>query len=563
MSTLRAYVGSRDIALKPPGIADQPWSQAAPSDDRVQAKMYELGFSNIQDQFSTIGETQIESQSKRQTLGNQHRNALTRTKPHRNISVTSSTNRWPGYKSTPDSPTANGQISFERSLQNSTNHHDLFDTDTENLESTVTLSDLSDVKAFQAWPLPGNAATTGLNQSYESGYFLEERLPSVAERQSENQLETPEKSDLTKHEKNYISEEGMNELNYEHATHQDGQIGDGRSSQGPAKELNRVESIPRLSKEPTETQAVDAGSFMAPPTTYKKLVVRDSGERSSDSGGRFSNVPCPDPDHTTSPRRFITGTSYSPEHDQSRSADIRPSSSAGTPTSLEPGMPTETQISNSVRQDHHHKILAIGDRQFLMRHQRELLGMTARIFTTSEPPEFTTAKGYKFSNNPTRASLEISHDADDAAIESYRRNRGIDLDYNPSQLREMTYEGLRQESFDRIEPAQGEADQGLSEKLQNVYDLKGSIEAHSKRRTFFSDLTIDQYEECGDLMVEKFSNMVARFKSARQQKRKLARAFEGEIALREERMRAKNRFVDQDLGRLRKAGEDVVRGKGV
>lgn len=566
MSTLRAYVGSRDTAMKSPGRADQPRPQPAPDDDRVQAKLHEMGFSNVQDRRNITGEAQIESQSKRQTVGDQHRIALTRTKLRRNFSVSATTNnRWL-CKSTPASlPSAKDETESEQGLlRDPRNHRDPFDTDTENLDSTITLSEFGDAQALQAWPLTGKAAPNDLDQIFESEYFRGESLSSGAERrqrQHDDPSHESENNDLTRNEEEFAIDNGLDEINDEDAPDQGDRTSNGFSSRGLGKDLNSAGYTHNHLKEPTKIQAANAGSFVASPTAYKKLVMRNSGERSPDSVTPFIKAPWLDPGHTMNVRGRVTGTPYSfPKHDSSRPEDFR--SNTGQPKSLEPDMPREKNIPSPSRQGYQHKAPAIGDSQLLMPQQSELQIMTARTLTPSEPPVSLMIRAYDFPNIPNEANREVSHDADDATYETHSRKRGIDLDYNPTQLREMAYERLRQESFDGIKPVQGAADQELLEKLQNVYDLKGSSDPHLKRRTFFSGLTIEQYEECGDLMVERFSDVIARYKVTRQQKRAVARAFEEEVGNREERVRAKKKVVDRDLGRLRKAGEAVVRGKG-
>lgn len=566
MSALRAYVASRDTAIKSPGRADQPRPQPALDDNRVQAKLHEMGFSNVQDRLNITVEAQNESQSKRQTVGDQHRIALTRTKFRRNLSVSASANnRWL-CKSTPASPpSAMDEMESEQGLlRDPTNHRDPFDTDTENLDSTITLSELDDSQALEAWPLTGKAAPNDLDRSYESEYFRGETLSSVAEhrqRQRDDPSNEPEENDLTRNEEEFAIDHGLDGLNDEDAFDQGDRTSNGFSSQGLAKDLNSAGYDHTCLKEPRKSQAADAGSFVASPTAYKKLVMRNPGERSPDSVTPFSKAPWHDPGHTMDARGRIIGTSCSfPKHDSSRPEDFR--SNTGQPKSLEPNMPKEKKFPSPSRQDYQHKAHAIVDSQLLMRQQSELQRMTTRTLTPSEPPVSLMIRAYDFPNIPNGANRQLSHDADDATFETHSRKRGIDLDYNPTQLREMAYERLRQESFDGIKPVQGAADQELSEKLKNVYDLKGSLDPHLKRRTFFSDLTIEQYEECGDIMVERFNDMITRYKVARQQKRTVARAFEEEVGNREERVRAKKNVVDRDLGRLRKAGEDVVRGKG-
>ena len=131
----------------------------------------------------------------------------------------------------------------------------------------------------------------------------------------------------------------------------------------------------------------------------------------------------------------------------------------------------------------------------------------------------------------------------------------------------MTYEQLTQESFDDSLHPSGEilsedlANMSLAQKLQQVYDLKRSDKQHLQRREMFSAMAIAQHEECGDLLIENFSAVLTKYKNARQQKRRLAIEFEKEVARREERVRGNKEAVERDLRRLRRAGEDVVKGR--
>ena len=147
------------------------------------------------------------------------------------------------------------------------------------------------------------------------------------------------------------------------------------------------------------------------------------------------------------------------------------------------------------------------------------------------------------------------------------RKRARDLDYSVAQLSRMTFEQLRSEPFDHDprakEPVlpQEVANGTLAEKLDHMLSLKGNDTKAIRQRTVFASLPIEQYEDCGDLIIEKFAGIIAKFKDARQQRRKVVREFEEEVAKREERVRGKTSAVEKDLGRLKRGGEEVVRGK--
>ena len=146
--------------------------------------------------------------------------------------------------------------------------------------------------------------------------------------------------------------------------------------------------------------------------------------------------------------------------------------------------------------------------------------------------------------------------------------RSRDIDYSLDELSSMAFSQLQDEPFHH-DPKATElplppdiADAPLPQKLDYILSLKddNSTKEHH-RAAFFSSLPIEQYEDCGDLIVQKFADVVSKFKDARQQRRKVAREFEDEVAKREERVRGKMGAVEKDLGRLKRGGEEVVRGK--
>ncbi|KAL8927537.1 MAG: hypothetical protein Q9208_002342 [Pyrenodesmia sp. 3 TL-2023] len=142
------------------------------------------------------------------------------------------------------------------------------------------------------------------------------------------------------------------------------------------------------------------------------------------------------------------------------------------------------------------------------------------------------------------------------------------LDYDIKTLPNMSYQQLAEESFD-TDPDASELDDPsltskstLKEKLLHLHSLdKPREQLQSLRQGFFSSLPINEYEECGDLMAEQFSQVILRFKRARQEKRGVAREFENEVTVREKAVERRKMAVTKDLARLKRAGQDVVQGR--
>ena len=153
---------------------------------------------------------------------------------------------------------------------------------------------------------------------------------------------------------------------------------------------------------------------------------------------------------------------------------------------------------------------------------------------------------------------------------SYPTKAEVELDYDHKTLGKMTFRQLTDELFDASQQSTKvgngdmslEAGSTLDQKLLHLHSLEGPREnTQLQRETFFSSLQIDQYEECGDLMAEHFGKINSRFKKARQNKRGLAKEFEEEIAARQKLVESRKMVVAEGLDRLKRAGQDVVRGK--
>ena len=152
-----------------------------------------------------------------------------------------------------------------------------------------------------------------------------------------------------------------------------------------------------------------------------------------------------------------------------------------------------------------------------------------------------------------------------AGSNSNKRSR--ELDHSPNELSGMTYAQLRSEPFNvapqPLDPALPEQiDKGtLAERLAYLAQIK---DEHTKKRqwdAFLSSLSMEEYEQCGEHMVLKFTQIVSQLMDTRQQKRKMLTDFEDEIGEREHRVRGKAEAYQKHFSKLKRGGEDVVKQK--
>ncbi|KAI9865089.1 MAG: hypothetical protein M1813_002407 [Trichoglossum hirsutum] len=141
---------------------------------------------------------------------------------------------------------------------------------------------------------------------------------------------------------------------------------------------------------------------------------------------------------------------------------------------------------------------------------------------------------------------------------SYREQ----LDYPPTALAAMTYDQLQSQSFDTdpnatplvLPPDLSSAP--LSGQLAYISTLP-----EDQKRQFFSSLSIDSWESCGDWFVDRFADTVKKMAELRKEKRKVATAFEGEVASRQDGVRAKTEHLRTVMSRMQREGKVLLEEK--
>ncbi|KAI1386468.1 extracellular mutant protein 11-domain-containing protein [Hypoxylon trugodes] len=142
------------------------------------------------------------------------------------------------------------------------------------------------------------------------------------------------------------------------------------------------------------------------------------------------------------------------------------------------------------------------------------------------------------------------------------KKRALELDYDDGALAAMDYSELKNEAFD-FDPAQAEVQSavgpprgGLPERLHHFLDQDQPIQME-----FFSKMPVKDWEASGDWFLEKFGEIMDRFRDARRTKRTMMEGFENEIAERGEAVRNKIQGIDVTLSDLKSEGEGMMVGK--
>lgn len=135
-----------------------------------------------------------------------------------------------------------------------------------------------------------------------------------------------------------------------------------------------------------------------------------------------------------------------------------------------------------------------------------------------------------------------------------------DGDYDPAVLGTMSYDQLKDESFDKNPraPAHPLSEDMLSKPLvERLQHVQKNLNA-TKQSDFFHALPTDEWEEAGDWFLDQFSNIIQRTKQARQKKRKLAQGFENEIEKRHKHVSKKQHQVENAMHKMQTQGEGLV-----
>lgn len=133
-----------------------------------------------------------------------------------------------------------------------------------------------------------------------------------------------------------------------------------------------------------------------------------------------------------------------------------------------------------------------------------------------------------------------------------------ELDYDPTTLLTMDYTELKAQSFDTDpnNPRSGRKQgQTLQSRLQAVSEAP-----QQKQYDFFLALPLQEWEEAGDWLLERFGEVLSNFKAVRQEKREAARGFEEEIAKRYDAVGKKRKQTEAQLNEMRENGRELLQG---
>lgn len=148
------------------------------------------------------------------------------------------------------------------------------------------------------------------------------------------------------------------------------------------------------------------------------------------------------------------------------------------------------------------------------------------------------------------------------------KKRNLEPDYPPEILCTKSFGELQAEPFDHAptprapRPAKEAQTQHPPEKGKEEDKVSFLLRlTEQERGEYFSKLSMNEWEGCGDLLIEEFSKMMVKMKDLRHARRKTAAVFEAEVKRRHEMVEEQSAEITGKFEEMRAGGAEVLRGR--
>ncbi|KAJ5373099.1 hypothetical protein N7517_005105 [Penicillium concentricum] len=153
----------------------------------------------------------------------------------------------------------------------------------------------------------------------------------------------------------------------------------------------------------------------------------------------------------------------------------------------------------------------------------------------------------------------------------HSKKRSLEADYPPEVLYQKSFSELQAEPFDKspTPPPPVVKSPSLPPNPPFVPDTQEPRNAVShllaltdqERQTYLSHMTMDEWEDCGDQMIDRFTHLLSEMKNLRRARRRTAAVFEGEVKRRHDQVETQNLELTNKLTEMRTGGAEVLRGR--
>jgi hypothetical protein len=148
--------------------------------------------------------------------------------------------------------------------------------------------------------------------------------------------------------------------------------------------------------------------------------------------------------------------------------------------------------------------------------------------------------------------------------------RELEADYPPELLYQKSFADLQAEPFEKTpSPPPTVKSPSLPPGPPMIPDFHSSNDAVSQllrsteqdRQSYLSRMSVEDWEDCGDQLIDRFSHLLTEMKDLRRARRQTAAIFEAEVRRRHEKVEVQDAELSTKLDEMRTGGVEVLRGR--
>jgi hypothetical protein len=152
----------------------------------------------------------------------------------------------------------------------------------------------------------------------------------------------------------------------------------------------------------------------------------------------------------------------------------------------------------------------------------------------------------------------------------HNKKRPLEADYPPEVLYQKSFSELQAEPFDKSPtpppPVKSPSLPPTTSFVPDTQEPKNAVShllalTEQERQTYLSHMTMDEWEDCGDQMIDRFTHLLSEMKNLRRARRQTAAVFEGEVKRRHDQVETQNSELSSKLTEMRSGGAEVLRGR--
>ncbi|KAJ5143769.1 uncharacterized protein N7515_002556 [Penicillium bovifimosum] len=152
----------------------------------------------------------------------------------------------------------------------------------------------------------------------------------------------------------------------------------------------------------------------------------------------------------------------------------------------------------------------------------------------------------------------------------HSRKRSLEADYPPELLYQKSFSELQAEPFDKSPtpppPVKSPSLPPNPPFVPDTQEPKNAVShllalTEEERQTYLSHMTMDEWEDCGDQIIDRFTHLLSNMKNLRRARRQTAAVFESEIKRRHDQLEKEGSELTNKLTEMRTGGAEVLRGR--